>query len=172
MAKLLSTRLILQDASGGLHKLCRVADDNDKYGEPYMKIIFVEFKRGLMKISRNVGFREIDGRSFFSPNPSPSTRIAADSVSYHYMAGLRHVKAKDGSRHLEHRGFPVLPDAKKPVLICRYVLKDFKPCDPVTTPDKDDIVLDNIRPPLRSGIFCCPQKGRWYPSCNSTLRGR
>lgn len=158
MPKLLSIRLLIKDDSGQLHKLCRVADDNDSRGEAYMKIMFVDFDRGTMTLRRNVGFRESDGTVYASDNAEPPMIIDPESASYHYIAGIRNLKDRDGTRYLERRDFPRLPDAEKPVLVCRYILSSYAQCEPVATIRADDIVLEDIELPTVFGFYISYKK--------------
>ncbi len=146
--KLKSVRLIVKNKEGHLHKLCRVSDDDDRYGEPFLKLMFYQFKKNA-RITKSIGRREIDGSLFSREDSLPPKSCNIECLSYHYIAGIRFLKTTDGDHVSEDRDFPKLQDAKKPVLICSFTLDKFGEgrTELTSRVDPADIVIDNVTPP-------------------------
>lgn len=151
--KLRSTRLLLKDENGNLYKLCRIADENDKHGEPYFKLMFVAFQKGAT-LTRKIGMREIDGRTMSLPDTQQPIACKVESLTYHYIAGVKHLKTVDGKYLSEHRDFPKLQEADRPVLICRYTLDKFDGhTESSQGAREEDVVIDNVKIPCILEFF-------------------
>lgn len=151
MAKLDTTRLILEDSKGQYWRLCRFAHKKDKYDEPFIKIMFPGFSKGS-HIVRNIGFREKDGLLKFFEGKQKRVATKASEITYHYVSGI--VNLTEGQRHpIQYRFFPSLFRARRPVLFCRCLLKDFSVCKKISKPGGDDIILKKFPLPCVFGFY-------------------
>ncbi len=150
MAKLEKTRLILKDYENHYWRLCHFSHGYDKFGEPYLKIMFPGFAEGKVTLTKQVKFREKDG-SLFIPKNAKSVPNNSSEVTYHY-GGVLNLKGGKGYAS-QNRRFPKLRFAKKPVLMCRYLLKDFSSCKRVKSTDTFDLILDKYSLPRILGFY-------------------
>ncbi len=156
--KLRSTRLLLKDEAGNLHKLLRISDDNDKHNEPYFKIMFVEFQKGAT-LTQGIGMREIDGKTVKLRDSKPPVKCKVESLTYHYLAGVKHLKTVDGQYLSRHRDFPRLQDVHRPVLICCYTLDKFEGHTEISKAAREeDVVIERVKTPCVLEFFLSYRK--------------
>lgn len=150
MPKIPKTRIVLRDQNGGFWRLCNISNLVDSRQEPYLKIMLPEFKSGLF--TNGIGFREQDGFSK-ELNGSKSIKCSPESISYHYMGGLRHLKTREGAYLSTNRNFPNIEKAKKSILICRFVIANFDSYEKLPNSIEGDIVLKDIACPIIIGLY-------------------
>jgi hypothetical protein len=138
MGKIPKTRVVLKDATGSFWRLCNISDLVDSHKEPYLKIMLPEFKNGIF--TSGVGFREKDGLSKKSKS-NKDINCSPESISYHYMVGLRHLKERSGNVIATNRSFPNIIKAKKSIAICRFAITDFKSLAKLPTADPNQDIL-------------------------------
>jgi hypothetical protein len=152
MPKLGKTRLVIKDYTNHYWRLCNFSHSHDKFGEPFIKIMFPGFSRGSVSLTKGVGFREKDG-ALLSPEHATSTPNNSSEITYHYVSGILNLKG--GCIYAsQYRWFPRLKKSRTPVLMCRCLLKDFQVCKRLKSFDKDqDLILDKFPLPRVLGFY-------------------